>query len=168
MLMYNHAPPDYHCPFCLLLQGISNEHVISVQEDIVYQNDVVTALLNCGQHEDNHGTVLVIPNQHYENIYDLPVRYGTDIHKVVKMLALAMKKNYQCDGISTRQHNEPGGHQDVWHYHVHVGPRYRQDRLYARITEATLMPLEERQKHVAALKRNLQIIMAEIELIDDF
>ena len=33
--------------------------------------------------------------------------------------------------MSTRQHNEPAGYQDVWHYHVHVFPRYAGDELYA-------------------------------------
>jgi len=36
-----------------------------------------------------------------------------------------------CDGVSTRQHNEPAGNQDTWHYHVHVFPRYIDDGLYA-------------------------------------
>lgn len=40
------------------------------------------------------------------------------------------RETYGCDGISTRQHNEPDGDQDVWHYHVHVFPRYRGDGLY--------------------------------------
>jgi histidine triad (HIT) family protein len=42
-----------------------------------------------------------------------------------------MKSHYSCDGISTRQHNEPAGHQDVSHYHLYVFPRYAGDHLYA-------------------------------------
>jgi histidine triad (HIT) family protein len=41
-----------------------------------------------------------------------------------------MKRIYDCDGVSTRQHNEPAGYQDAWHYHVHVFPRYEGDYLY--------------------------------------
>jgi diadenosine tetraphosphate (Ap4A) HIT family hydrolase len=37
-----------------------------------------------------------------------------------------------ADGTSTRQHNEPAGNQDVWHYHEHVFPRYDGDELYRR------------------------------------
>jgi histidine triad (HIT) family protein len=43
---------------------------------------------------------------------------------------LALKKAYACDGVSTRQHNEPAGGQDVWHYHLHVFPRFAGDDLY--------------------------------------
>jgi histidine triad (HIT) family protein len=47
--MYNHAPENYACPFCLLVAGIENEHVHSVQSDIVYHDDSVTALI--GSHQ---------------------------------------------------------------------------------------------------------------------
>jgi diadenosine tetraphosphate (Ap4A) HIT family hydrolase len=43
-----------------------------------------------------------------------------------------MKDAYRCDGVSTRQHNEPAGDQDVWHLHVHVLPRHQGDQLYLR------------------------------------
>jgi len=41
-----------------------------------------------------------------------------------------MKQAWKCDGVSTRQHNEPAGNQDVWHYHMHVFPRWDNDDLY--------------------------------------
>jgi histidine triad (HIT) family protein len=50
-------------------------------------------------------------------------------------MAIAIRSTYGCDGTSTRQHNEPAGYQDVWHYHVHVFPRYHDDLLYR--TQAT-------------------------------
>ena len=49
---------------------------------------------------------MIVPNQHYENIYDLPVRYAESIQRVARLLALAMKAAYSCDGVSTRQHND--------------------------------------------------------------
>jgi CTP-dependent riboflavin kinase len=64
-----------------------------------------------------------------------------------------MKAAYTCDGISTRQHNEPGGYQDVWHYHVHVTPRYMDDGFYSSRRE--FMPAPERAKHAARLRRAL-------------
>jgi len=118
--MYNHAPKDYHCPFCLLISGVKNEHVHSTQSDIVYQDHAVTALISSHQYPNNPGNTIIVPNEHFENIFDLPLHYAQDIHRVAKLLALAMKQVYTCDGVSTRQHNEPAGNQDVWHYHQHV------------------------------------------------
>ena len=151
--MYNHAPENYHCPFCLLIEGTENEHVHSVQSDIVYHDKMVTAFMSSHQWPNNHGNVIVVPNEHFENIYDLPIQYAQNIHRIAKHLALAMKTIYACDGISTRQHNEPAGNQDVWHYHLHVTPRYKNDAFYE--TRWELMPVEIRAKHAEALRAAL-------------
>lgn len=128
--MVYHAPENYQCPFCLLVQGIKNPHVLSVADDIVCQDDTVTAFISSHQWSRNQGHVIVIPNAHYENIFDLPLELAPAIHGTARRIALAMKKAYGCAGISTRQHNEPHGNQDVWHYHLHVFPRYENDELY--------------------------------------
>ena len=143
--MYNHAPEGYVCPFCLIIQGVENEYVYSVQNDIIYRDETVTAFISSHQWPNNHGNVLIVPNAHFENIYDLPVRYAGDLHRVARMVAIAMKALYLCDGVSTRQHNEPAGNQDVWHYHLHVTPRYKADRLY--ISLRVFMPIAQRAKH---------------------
>ncbi len=120
--MHNHAPENYLCPFCLLVQGTEHERVNSLQGDIVFHDREVTAFVSSHQWPNNHGNVVSVPNAHFENIFDLPIHYAADIHRVARMIALAMKTVYSCDGISTRQHNEPAGNQDVLHYHLHVTP----------------------------------------------
>jgi histidine triad (HIT) family protein len=151
--MYNHAPNNYVCPFCSLIRGTKNENVLSVQSDIIYHDSIVTALIASHQSPNNHGNVIIVPNEHYENIFDLPLRYAQDIHRITKSLAIAMKTVYSCDGISTRQHNEPAGNQDVWHYHQHVTPRYKNDNFYSSRRE--FMSVEERAKHAEILKAAL-------------
>ena len=153
--MYNHEPKNYHCPFCLLVKGIKNEHVHSVQSDIIYQNEAVTAFISSHQWPNNHGNVIIVPNEHYENIYDLPVHSALEIHKTARMIALAMKEEYACDGVSTRQHNEPAGNQDVWHYHLHVTPRYNGDNFYT--SQYEFMDVIERANHAERLKRQISI-----------
>jgi histidine triad (HIT) family protein len=152
--MYNHTPDDYVCPFCLLLQGIKNEHVDSVPTDIFYSGEDVSAFISSRQWPHNHGHALVIPNEHYENIYDLPPELGGSIHRVAQEIALAMKTLYGCDGVSTRQHNEPAGNQDVWHYHLHVFPRYSGDHLYT--SQYTEMPAQERAVYANQLRSYFQ------------
>lgn len=70
-----------------------------------------------------------------------------------KQIALAMKRAYECDGTSVRQHNEPAGGQDVWHYHLHVFPRYTGDALYR--SSATLTTPEQRQPYAERLRTAL-------------
>ncbi len=148
--MYNHAPEGYACPFCLLIGSVENENVLSVQGDVVYRDDSVTAFVSSHQWPNNPGNVLVAPNQHHENLYDLPLHLVAPLHRVVRAVALAMKEAYRCDGVSTRQHNEPAGNQDVWHYHVHVTPRYVGDGFYR--TERALMAPAERAEHARQLR----------------
>ena len=54
--MYNHAPDNYVCPFCLLVQGVKNTHVHSVQFDIIYHNTAITAFIGSHQYPNNHET----------------------------------------------------------------------------------------------------------------
>lgn len=152
--MYNHAPEGYICPFCLLVAGVENEHVWSVQADIVYRDDAVTAFIGARQWARNHGHVIVVPNPHFENIYDLPVSFAARIHQAAQKVAWAMKAAYRCDGVSTRQHNEPAGNQDVWHYHLHVFPRYAGDALY----ESRPQPMapHERARYAEKLRVGLR------------
>ena len=125
--MYNHAPSDYSCPFCLLVQGKESQGSQLKQTDIVFQTAEVTAFMATRKYPNNQGHVLIISNQHFENIYDLPANISAKIHALSREIALAMKSEYQCDGIMLRQHNEPAGDQNIWHYHLHVIPRYQND-----------------------------------------
>lgn len=127
LLTPRHAPDSYNCPFCRIVQG--GQTGDTTQDDIVYRDGLVTAFIASKNWPNNCGHVLVVPNVHFENIFDLPSTLGTPLQSAIKRVATAMKRAYGCDGISTRQHNEPAGNQDVWHYHVHVFPRYKRDWL---------------------------------------
>lgn len=126
--MYSHQPDNYHCPFCDLIAGKESE--LNRSRDIVFRNEYVTAAVAPKWAVNNPGHVLVMPNAHYENIYDIPDDLISEVYKAVKKLSITMRRAYKCDGISNRQHNEPAGDQDVWHFHVHVIPRYDDDKLY--------------------------------------
>lgn len=152
-----HQPNNYKCPFCQILSGDDDQNVYSKQSDIIYKNLKVTAFISSHQWMKNKGHVLIIPNKHFENIYDLPDEYGHEIFTLSKKIALAMKQAYACPGISTRQHNEPAGNQEVWHFHTHVFPRYDNDNLY--LEECLLMEPEERKNYAELLKKTLDKIV---------
>ncbi len=148
--MYNHAPPGYDCPFCKLARGEAT--AVSTPDDIVYRDDEVFAFINAGWWPFNPGHVLVVPTRHYENIYDLPPEVGARIFAVAQQIAIAFKEVYGCDGTSTRQHNEPAGYQEVWHYHFHVFPRYENDYLYDLSFQRRDSTPEERRPYAEKLK----------------
>ena len=111
---------------------------------------IATAFICASWWPNNPGHVLVIPNQHFENIFDLPDEFATAIHRMERKIALALMNAYGCEGISTRQHNGPSGNQDVWHYHLHIFPRYEGDNLYKTSRQSTAP--EERLPYASKLK----------------
>lgn len=153
--MYNHAPEAYDCPFCDVVRCIPRPLPHTQPEDIVLQNELVTAFISSASWPNNPGHVVIVPNQHFENIYDLPLHYATAAHAAAQVIALAMKAVYTCPGVSTRQHNEPDGGQDVWHYHLQVFPRYKGDDLYVLTPQRRTTTPEEREPYAARLRSYL-------------
>jgi histidine triad (HIT) family protein len=149
--MYNHAPKDYQCPFCLLANGEDNN--ITTQQDIVYKNNLVTAFVSAKWWGNNPAQIVIIPNKHFENIYDLPSDSGHAIQEAAQKIAIALKKIYKCDGISLFQNNEPAGTQEVFHYHFQVFPRYNDDRLYGNFKNPRWVDQKERLPYVKKLRK---------------
>ncbi|NUO57337.1 MAG: HIT family protein [Hamadaea sp.] len=146
---WSHRPPGYTCPFCEFLAGRDR---VNDQRDVVRRTERATAFVAPRWWPNNPGHVLVIPNEHYENLYDLPAAYGHAVHDVVQEVAVAMRAAYGCAGISTRQHNEPAGNQDVWHLHVHVFPRHDGDDLYRSRARPGFVPQTEREPYARRLQ----------------
>lgn len=150
----HHAPSGYECTFCTIAGG--GDSASTSQDHVVYRSDDMTAFVASHWWPANPGHVLVIPNQHVENIYEFPTELGGSLMAAVQRVAVAMKTAYACDGISTRQHNEPAGNQDVWHFHQHVFPRWEGDRLYERHAERALAPDHDKLERAAALRASLE------------
>lgn len=154
--MISHAPADYVCPFCDWLAG--NETAYKQNNDIVYQDDTTMAFVSPKWWVNNPGHVIVIPKQHHENLYTIPDETLAEVYKTVKKVAVALRATYQnCTGTSTRQHNEPDGNQDVWHFHVHVYPRYPGDDLYKNHDNKRFVEPEERTAYADRLREYFTI-----------
>jgi len=149
--MYKHAPQDYKCPICLGVKGIENDDTLLKQADLVYKDKLVSVFINSFWIPTAGGHVMVVPNDHYENLYDLPLDVLHRIYEVVQMMSLAMKKAYKCDGITTRQNNEPAGDQHAFHYHHHIFPRYNGDSFNLNLTKKSI--LSDPQKRLSYVKK---------------
>ncbi|MEO6508787.1 MAG: HIT family protein [Patescibacteria group bacterium] len=153
--MYKHAPLDYKCPICIGLKDPGTPDTLIIADDIVYKDDLVSVVVNSFFIGNNPGHVIVVPNDHYENIYDLPDQVGHRVHEVAKKMAAVLKEAYKCDGITTMQNNEPAGDQHAFHFHFHIFPRYKDDNLHQHMTNKRLAPPEERNTYSDKLRSKL-------------
>lgn len=137
--MYNHAPHDYKCPICLGIKGVESEDTLLKQADLIYKDDKVSVFINSFWIDTARGHVIVVPNGHYENIFDMPSEVGYRVFDVAKKISLAMKQAYGCDGITLRQNNEPASDQHAFHYHLHIFPRYEGDSYNINMTKKSIL-----------------------------
>lgn len=81
--MYNHAPESYDCPFCRVAKNEYTEtYPLTRPGDVFLKTEWATAFIAAGTWPNNPGNVLVIPNRHFENIYELPLEYATEVPEV--------------------------------------------------------------------------------------
>lgn len=152
--MRTHEPLAYDCPLCVLVKGGETE--LNVQTDVVYRDDATTALVSPKWWDAAPGHVLVIPNEHYENVYSIPDALLAAVYRTSKTIAIALTAACGCEGTSMRQHNEPGGGQDIWHFHVHVFPRHVGDGLYERNGATRITTARERARLAERLRAALK------------
>jgi histidine triad (HIT) family protein len=106
------------CIFCKIVKK-------EIPADIVYEDENTLAFLDIAP--VNIGHTLVIPKEHFANIYETPEATLMDIMKVVKKLSHAVKNSLQADGINVTMNNDPAANQIVFHAHVHIIPRITND-----------------------------------------
>jgi histidine triad (HIT) family protein len=150
--MHNHAPSNYMCPLCLAVKGVESEGTMMKQNDIFYRDAYVMAAINSKFIEGNEGHVIVLPLDHFENIYTIPELNLSQIMSVAKKVAVALKEVRKCDGITLLQNNEPSGGQRAFHFHLHIFPRFKDDHFTEKLSADRVSKPEERTQFAADLK----------------
>lgn len=154
----SNAPTNYVCPICLGVKLVDSPNTLMKPSDIVYSDEFVTVFVNSFFMGKNSGHVIVVPNDHYENIYDLPEEVGRHIFETAQKMSMAIKKTYNADGITLKQNNESAGDQHAFHFHLHVFPRYKDDAFNAiQPDQKRLADPVERAEYANKLKAGLKI-----------
>ena len=105
------------CIFCKIL----NDEIPSYK---VYEDENVLAFLDITQGTKGH--TLIVPKTHNRNIYDLDPEIAANVFRVVPKIANALKKAFNPIGLNIVNNNDQP-HQSVFHFHVHLIPRYEED-----------------------------------------
>jgi histidine triad (HIT) family protein len=150
-----HAPENYICPICVALGGTENSNTLIHQSDIFYKDELVTGLINSFSLGGVIGNALIVPNKHFEHMYELPEKYGHRVFEILQRTAIAMRRAYPCDGITTLQCNEPAGWQHAFHYHHHVLQRYDDDDFMNKMLTKAVAPKAEKAAYAAKLQAAL-------------
>lgn len=148
--MFNVGPKKYSCPFCKMI-----EHPRFRKGDVVFESKSLFAFMSTVQPQANPEKVLIIPKRHIENIFDLPNTLVVEITNLARRIGKAMRQAYPCGGITFVQNNGQG--QRVFHYHLHVIPRYKKDHLFEPGTKPDhLVAPRVRKKYARILKNALR------------
>ena len=109
---------DSNCIFCKIANG-------EIPSRTIEEKDMFKVVLDVGPATKGHA--LILPKDHYTNLYDLPEDVAAEVYKTAKKIALKMKEKLGCDGVNIVQNNEEAAGQTVFHFHMHVIPRYKDD-----------------------------------------
>jgi histidine triad (HIT) family protein len=122
------------CIFCKIVAG-------DLPSERVQEDEHTVAFMDINPWTRGHA--LVIPRTHSPNLYEVDEDDLRHTSSAAKRLALRMRERLRCDGVNLLNASEPAAWQTVFHFHMHVIPRYRDDPLR--------LPVEPRQAEPAEL-----------------
>ena len=106
------------CIFCKLANGV-------IPTNSLYEDDVVKVIFDAGPASLGH--VLILPKEHFDNVYALDDDTSAHVFQVAVKVAKALKEGLNLEGLNIVQNNGEIAGQTVFHFHMHIIPRYKGD-----------------------------------------
>lgn len=106
---------DNNCIFCKIIAG-------EIPSNTIYEDEEFKVILDISPASKGHS--LIIPKEHYANIYDIDEEVAARAIKLAKKLAARMTDVLGCEGFNILQNNGEVAGQTVFHFHMHLIPRY--------------------------------------------
>ncbi len=107
-----------NCIFCKIIAGEIPSHTL-------YEDEQFKVILDVGPATKGHA--LILPKNHYANLYELPEETAADAMRLAKKMMITMTDRLKCDGFNVVQNNGEVAGQTVFHFHMHLIPRYKND-----------------------------------------
>ncbi len=104
------------CIFCRLANG-------EIPTNTIYEDEMFRVILDAAPAAKGHA--LIIPKEHYADLYEIDEETAGAAMKLAKKLAAHMTNVLQCDGFNLVQNNGEVAGQTVFHFHLHLIPRYK-------------------------------------------
>ena len=106
---------DENCIFCKIIAG-------EIPSNTIYEDDEFKVVLDVSPASKGHA--LILPKNHYADLYEIDENVAADAMKLAKKLAIHMTDVLKCDGFNLVQNNHEVAGQTVFHFHMHLIPRY--------------------------------------------
>lgn len=106
------------CIFCKIAAG-------EIPSKTIYEDEKYRVILDLGPATRGHA--LILPKNHYANLFELPEEDAKEVICLAKKMATIMKDKLGCDGFNLVQNNGEAAGQTVFHFHMHLIPRYEND-----------------------------------------
>ncbi len=106
------------CIFCKIAAG-------EIPSKTIYEDEKYRVILDLGPATRGHA--LLLPKNHYANLFELPEEDAKEVICLAKKMATIMKDKLGCDGFNLVQNNGEAAGQTVFHFHMHLIPRYEND-----------------------------------------
>ena len=117
------------CIFCKIANG-------EIPSATLYEDEDFRVILDLGPASKGHG--LILPKQHYANIYEIDETVAAKAFVLAKKMAGKMTKALNCDGFNVVQNNGTAAGQTVFHFHMHLIPRYEGEEDFLKWNPGTL------------------------------
>ena len=108
------------CIFCKIAAG-------EIPSRKIYEDSDLIAIMDLNPTSKGHS--LIIPKEHCTNIYDIDEDIAAKVMKTAKKLATKMTVALNCDGFNLLQNNGETAGQTMFHFHMHLIPRYKGDQV---------------------------------------
>lgn len=134
---------DDNCIFCKIANG-------DIPSKTLYEDEEFRVILDLGPAAKGHA--LILPKEHFKNLYELPEEKAVKVMKLAKKMAAQMTEKLSCDGFNLIQNNGEVAGQTVFHFHMHLIPRYKDDgqKIGWKAGEPTPEELEEIKNIITA------------------
>lgn len=111
---------DENCIFCKLANG-------DIPTATLYEDDDFRVILDAGPASKGHA--LILPKEHYANLYELDDELAAKVMVLAKKMITKLTDVLGCDGYNIVQNNGEAAGQTVFHFHLHMIPRYKDDNV---------------------------------------
>ena len=109
---------DDNCIFCKIANG-------EIPSATLYEDEDFRVILDLGPATKGHA--LILPKNHFANLSEIPEDMDAKAFILAKKIAKKMKDVFGCDGVNIVQNNGVAAGQTVFHFHIHLIPRYEGD-----------------------------------------